>query len=97
MPGGAQGCLIAQIREIRSAQPRCRPGESFEIDILREAKMTRVNTQDAFPPAPVRQRHDHLSIKAPWTQQRRIEDVRPIRRREQNHLLAIVEPIHLHE
>ena len=97
MAGGAQGCLIAQIREIRSAQSRCRPGESLEIDILREVKMTRVNAQDAFPPAPVRQRHDHLAIEAPWTEQRRIEHVRPIRRGEQNHLLAIVESIHLHE
>lgn len=48
-------------------------------------------------PAPVRQGHHHLPIESLGTQQRRIEDVGPVRRREQNHLLALVEAIHLHE
>src|SRR5262245_50380104 len=61
---GAEGGLVAQVRQVRSAQARCGPREAFEIDICSQMEMARVNSQDAFASTPVRKRNRDLPVEA---------------------------------
>ena len=51
----------------------------------------------ASRPLHVRPIHHHLPVEAPRPQQRRVQDVRPVRRRNQDHVGVGVEAVHLHQ
>src|ERR1039458_348157 len=54
--GGAKGGFIAEVRQVRPAQPGGCARQSLEIDASSQAEMLRVNAQNAFPTAPVGER-----------------------------------------
>ena len=56
-----------------------------------------MHAQNLFAAAHIRQPHHHAAVKAPRPEQRRIEHVGPVRRRNQNHAVVRLESIHLHQ
>src|SRR5690606_11721545 len=59
--------------------------------------LAHVDLQDLLAAAHVGQRHDHLAVEAAWTQQRRIEHVRTVRRGDHDHAFVALEAVHLDE
>lgn len=59
--------------------------------------MAGMDPQYALAAAPVGKRHHDLPIEPSGSQQRRIEHIRPVRSREYDDLLALIEPVHLHQ
>src|SRR5205807_9574507 len=59
--------------------------------------LARVDAEDAFPSLHVRTIDDDAPVEAARTQQRRIEDVRAIRRRDEDDAFVRFEAVHLDE
>src|SRR5204862_129838 len=57
----------------------------------------RVNLEDLPAPVSVRAVDDDLPVEPPRAEQRRVEDVRPVRRRDQDDVVLQLEPVHLDE
>ena len=62
-----------------------------------ERDLPRVNLQNLLAPLDVGRADRHLPIEAPGTQQRRIENVRTVRRRDDDDALVRREAVHLDE
>ena len=64
---------------------------------MRERLALGVNLEDVAAALAVGTVDDDLAIEAARAQQRRIEDVRTVRRRDQDHVVLLLEPVHLDE
>jgi len=93
--GREEGRLIGEIGEIRAGEPRRLTGDGLEVHALGQLDLSRVDLQDRFPPHDVWKADDDLAVEPARPQQRRIQDIRPIRRRHQNDACLRLKPIHL--
>src|SRR5690606_4091776 len=86
------------VREIRAGGARnagrrgARPGETA---VGRERRLPRVNLEDLLAPFLVGQVHDEAAVETPGPEQRAVEDVRLVRRREHDDAFAAREAVHL--
>ena len=62
------------------------PVSSFAFDLPKE---------NAFAPLEIGRVDHDLTVETARTQQRRIEDVRPVRRGDEDHAVVRLEPVHL--
>ena len=69
----------------------------MQIDIGRERHAARVDRQDRLATLPVGAVHRHTAVEAAWAQQRLVEVIGAVGRRDDDHRLARVEAIHLDE
>src|SRR5207248_964588 len=68
-----------------------------QVDTAVERDLLRVNPQDLLAPLDIGAADGHLTIEPARTQQRRIENVRPVRRRDDDDAGADGEPVHFDE
>ena len=57
----------------------------------------RVNFQDGLAPHDVRHVNDYLPVEPARPEKRRVEDIWPVRRRDQDNPFLRIEPVHLHQ
>jgi hypothetical protein len=93
--GGAEGRLVAQVGQIRAAEAGGGAGQQGHVDVGAEVQWLGMDAQDPFTTLAIRQRHGHLPVEAPGAQQRGIQDIGPIGRRQHDHLLACIKAVHL--
>ena len=72
-------------------------GEDVEVELLAERLALRVHLEDVAAALAVGPVDDDLAVEAAGAQQRRIEDVGPVRRRDQDHVVLLLEAVHLDE
>ena len=71
--------------------------ERAEIDLRRERLALRVHLEDLLAAEPVGPVDDDLPVEAARTEQRRIEDVGPVRRGDEDDVVLHLEAVHLDE
>ena len=78
-------------------KPGVRRAMHVEVDALGERLAARVHREDRLAPFEVGPVDDDLAVEAAGPEQRGVEDVGPVRRREQDHAGLRVEAVHLDE
>src|SRR5208282_2067540 len=85
--------LVAKVRQVGPAHAYRAARESGQIHIAGEWEPARVDAQDTFPPNFVWKTNHYLTIETSRPQQRWIENVRPIGRRENDDLEPLVKTV----
>ena len=67
------------------------------LHVRRERHLAHVHLEDLLAPEHVRVRHHHLAVEAARPEQGRVQHVRPVGGRDQDHALVGLEAVHLHE
>src|SRR3954465_1188792 len=94
--GGDRG-LVDEVRQVRTGEARRLAGDAFDLDTLVERLALGVDLEDLSPALHVRPVEDDLSVEAAGAQQRRVEDVGPVGRGDDDHVRVRVEAVHLDE
>ena len=94
---GEQRRFVHQIRQISTRHARRATRNNFGFDIRRNRYLAHMHQQNLLAAADIRQRHDHLTVKATRTQQRRIKHIRTVGRSDHNNPDVGLEAIHLHQ
>ena len=95
--GRIQSSFVDQIRKICARKSRRASCDDGYIDILSQLHLAGMHPQDLLAPLHVGQIHRDLPIETARTQQRRIENVRPVRGCDQNDAFVRFETVHLDE
>ena len=95
--GGEQRRLVHEIGQVGARHPGRGGRDPLEIGLGGERHRAGVDLQDLHAPLVVRRVHDDLAIEAAGAEERRIQHVRPVGRREHDHALVSREPVHLGE
>src|SRR5437868_2429267 len=95
--GGEQGGLVDEVRKVGAREAGRAGGERVEIDLGRDRLALRVNLEDLPAADAVGPVDDDLTVEAARAQQGGVEDVGPVRRRDQNDVVLQLEPVHLDE
>src|SRR6266496_365799 len=94
---GEQRCLVDEVREVGAGETGRTGGERVEVDLGRDRLALGVHLQDLAAADAVRPVDDDLAVEAAGAQQCRVEDVRPVRGRDQDDVVLQLEPVHLDE
>src|SRR5713226_1985469 len=97
LPRREERRLVDEVGEVGAREARRAAREHLQLDGRRQRNPPRVDPQDLLAALHVRPRHDHLPVEAAGTQQRGVEDVRPVRRGDEDDALVGLEPVHLDE
>ena len=95
--GRVQSSFVDQIRKICARKSRRASCDDGYIDILSQRNFTDVNGENSFAAFDVGTSHNDAPIETARTQQRRIENVRPVRGCDQNDAFVRFETVHLDE
>src|SRR6266542_3512346 len=95
--GGEQRRLVDEVREIGAGEAGRPGGECVEVDLRGERLALRVHLEDLAAAVSVGTVDDDLPVEAARAQQRRIEDVRPVRCSDEDDVVLQLEPVHLDE
>ena len=93
--GGDQGRLVDQVGQISPGEAGRQPRHGVEVDVGSDDDLADVHLEDGAPAAEVGPIHQHLAVEAARAQQRRVEDLRPVGRGQQDHADARVEAVEL--
>ena len=96
-PGRLHGGLAAQAREIGAHEPLGPGRQRVEIDVAGQRAVTGVHAEDRPAGGQVGERYLDLDVEAAGPQQGRIEDVRPVRRRQDDHAAQLLDAVQLGE
>mmetsp|Transcript_743 Transcript_743/g.2210 ORF Transcript_743/g.2210 Transcript_743/m.2210 type:complete len:654 (+) Transcript_743:52-2013(+) len=89
--------LVEQVGQ-RGAREARRPlGDHHHVEVVGEGLAARVDLEDLEPPVHVGKVDGHAPVEAARPQQRRVEHVRAVGRREDNDAAVSVEAVHLGE
>ena len=94
---GKERGFVQQIRQFGARKPGRAAGNDRQIHSRQEFHILRVNLQDRFASAHVRQIDRDLAVETSRPQQRRIEHVWAIGRRNDDDAFLRIETVHLHE
>jgi hypothetical protein len=89
----SQRGLVAQVGQIRAREPGGHRGHRVQVDVAGELEPATVDREDLHPAELVRTVHQHLPIEATGAQQRRVEDLGPVGRRQQHQPAGAVEAV----
>src|SRR6266404_1345779 len=89
--------FVHQVSEIGAGKSRRAARDDADVDIFTERNLARVNLQDALASTNVRTRNYDTPIKSSGSKQGRIQNVRPIRRSDQDHAVVRFKPVHLYQ
>src|SRR6266571_5299049 len=92
---GVQGRLVDQVREIGPGEARRAARQDREVDVLRERDLAGVDLEDLLAPLDVGAGDHDAPVEAAGSQQRRIEDVRPVGGGDQDDAVVRFEAVHL--
>ena len=94
---GEQRGLVEDVRQVRTREAGGALGDLAQVDLLREGLALRVDLQDGLAALQVGGLDGDLAVKTARAQQRRVEDVGAVGRRDQDDVGALVEAVHLDE
>ena len=89
--------LVDEVREVGAGEARGAGGERVEVDLGRERLALRVHLEDLAAAEAVGPVDDDLAVEAARAQQRRVEDVGPVRRGDEDDVVLHLEAVHLDE
>src|SRR5258707_1325954 len=89
--------VAVAFRQFLSYAQRRAARDDADVDIFPEQNLARVNLQDALASPNVRTRNYDTPIKSSGSKQGRIQNVRPIRRSDQDHAVVRFKPVHLYQ
>jgi hypothetical protein len=92
-----QRCFVDEVGEIGAGESGRAARDDRGLDVLAERQLAHVDFQDLLASANVGQRHHDLAVEAARAQQRRIEHVRAVRGRDDDHAFVALEAVHLDE
>ena len=92
---GGQGGLVDEVHQVGAGETGRAAGDGLQVDIRRQRHLADVNLEDLFAADDIRIRHHHLAVEAAGAQQRRIEHVGTVGRRDQDHAFIGFEAVHL--
>ena len=90
-----QGRLVDEIREVGARESGREPRDLGGVDVAGEHDLPQMDCEDRNAALLVGSVDEHLTIETSGAKQRRIEDLGPVRRREQHEPLARVEAVEL--
>ena len=94
---GEQRRLVDQVGEVRAREPGRAARDRAQVDVRLHRDLARVHAEDRFAPLQVGIADRHLPIEAAGAQQRRIEDVLPVGRGDDDDAGVAFEAVHLDE
>ena len=94
---GEERSFVHEVGEVRPREARRAAGEHRNVDVSAHGDLLHVNIQNLFAPTDVGKRHDHLAVKAPRAQKRRVEHVGTVRRGDHDDVRTRLEPVHFDE
>ncbi len=94
---GPQRGLVHQVGEIGAGKAGSAASDDGKIDIFRQRNLARVHAENFFAALDVRTRHDDAAIEAAGAKQRRIENIRPVGRGDQDHAFVGFKAVHFDE
>ncbi len=89
--------FVHDVFEIRARKSRRAARNRMQIDIGRQRLLHAVHPEDRLTALEIGTRHDHATVKTAGPEQRRIQHIRPVGRRHDDHALVRFETIHLDE
>src|SRR5207248_665797 len=89
--------LVDEVREIGAREAGGSGRERAQIDLRCERLALRVHLEDLLAADAVGPIDDDLTVEAARAQERRVEDVRPVRRGDQDDVVLHLEAVHLDE
>ena len=89
--------FVEEVAQVGAGKSGGRAGDGFQIHRGVQLFVLGVNLQNFLPPLHVRTTHMNLPVKAAGTQQCRIQNVRPVGGRQDNHTLRTGEAVHFHQ
>ena len=92
--GCQKGSLVHQIGQVRAGEAGGQRRDRIDRNQRREQDFLQVNLKYCHAPNFVRAIDQNLSIEPTGAQQGRIEDLRPVRRGEQDDAAGWIEPVH---
>src|SRR5215217_1592516 len=95
--GGEEGGLVDEVRQVGAGEAGRLPRERVDVDLLRQRLAARVDLEDLRAALAVRAIDDDLAVEAARAQERRVEDVRPVRGGDQDDVVLHLEAVHLDE
>ena len=94
---GPQRGLVHQVGKIGAGKARRAARDHGQIDVVGDRHLARVNTQNFLAALHVRTGHNHAAVETARAQKRRVENVRPVRRGDQDHAFVRFEAVHFDE
>ncbi len=95
--GGQQRRLVQHVRQVGAGEARGPPGDREQVDVDGQRLALGMDLEDVVAALQVGALDRDLPVEAARAQQGRVEDVRPVRRRDEDDPTLDVEPVHLHE
>ena len=89
--------LVDEVGEVRAGEAGRLAGDTFDLDTLVERLALGVDLEDLGPALHVRAVEDDLAVEPAGPQQRRVEDVGPVGRGDDDDVGVGVEAVHLDE
>ena len=95
--GGQQRGLVEHVGQISAGHAGGALGQGVERDVVGQRLVLGVHLEDLGAACDVRVGHRDLAVEAAGAQQRRVQDVRAVRRRDQDDAFAAGEAVHFHQ
>ena len=92
-----EGGLVDQVGQVGAGEPGRRAGDDLEIDVLGQRNPLDVDLENVLAALGVGHGDDDPAVEPPGTEQGGVQDVRPVRGRDQDDPLVRVESVHLDE
>ena len=97
LAGGQQCGFVDHVGQIRAGHPHGALGQAVQIGTRSQWLALRVHSQHRFPAGQIGRRDRDLAVEPAGPQQCRIQNVRAVGGGDEDHTLALTEPIHLDE
>ena len=94
---GEQGRFVEHVLDVRGRESGRASCEHLRVDAFRQGLVARVDPEDLLSALDVGHADDDLAVKTAGTQQRRVEDVRTVGRRQDDDAGVLLKAVHLDE
>jgi len=91
------GRLVDQVRQVGAREARGEGGDGLGLGVGREAELPQVQLQDLHARLLIGPIDEDLAIEAPGAQRGRVQDLGPVRGRQQHYAVAGIEAVELRE
>ena len=97
LPSGEQGRLVQHVGQVGAGESGRTPGHALQVDVGSHRLALGMHLEDREPAPEIGGIDGDLPVEPAGPQQRRVQDVGPVGRRDQDHPAAYVEAVHLHQ
>ena len=95
--GGQKGRLVDEVGQVGAAHADGPASDRVQVDVRGQRSVSRVDLQDLEPPLLGRTVDGDVPVESAWAEQRRIEHVGTVGRRQDDHAFTGGEAVHLRE